>query len=82
MAIRDYAESYNESNKVRFTLLHLRLTKDGYIPPSFWEEEGAYVSKGVYADVGEAFLLELGLPNPDEETYGGLIKTGGRPRSE
>jgi hypothetical protein len=44
-------------------------------------EEGVYVSKGVYADVGEAFLLELGLSDPDEKNHDDFIRTGGKPLS-
>jgi hypothetical protein len=84
-AKRDYKESYAESNIVRFTIYRLYLPQDdkktgNYIPPAFWKEDGVYVSKGVYVDVGEAFLLELGLPDPDEEINDDFFKTGGKPR--
>jgi hypothetical protein len=79
----EHGESYREPTKVKFKKYTLYSLKDGkkeYLPIAFWLEEGVYLSKGAYTDVGEAFLLELGLPDPDAEIHNDFVKTGGKPR--
>jgi hypothetical protein len=83
-AKRDYKESYAKANIVRFTIYRLYLYQDDkesiqYMPSAFWIEDGVYISKGVYVDVGEAFLLELGLPDPEPDMHDEFDKTGGKP---
>jgi hypothetical protein len=83
-ASRDFKERSAEANNVIFTIYRLYVPQDSenshrYIPPAFWKEDGVYISKGVYVDVGEAFLLELGLPNPEADRYYYFEKTGGKP---
>ncbi len=85
VGIKRKVNTLSDAAHIEFYRYILRTSEDfrtEYIPPAFWIEDGVYISKGVYVDVGEAFLLELGLPDPDEEIHDEFIKTGGKPRPD
>jgi hypothetical protein len=65
-------ESLADPNFVEFRKYILEVSeKDNMynVPPGFKEQDGVYLSKGHYTDVGEAFLFELGLPDPEPHLH-------------